>query len=169
MRSLLLSLVLLFPSALMAQEAAPKPDLELDRFEQQMVEQCNAFRQRCGLRPLRPVKWLMDRARGHCKWMATANSMTHASGVQENIAAGQPDPVSVTNTWINSGGHNANMRTGADCIGVAAYRASNGTIYWCQQFASEPKPQAAVTAAPVVQNYQPVYNYGGGRRGRRGR
>jgi uncharacterized protein YkwD len=48
----------------------------------------------------------------------------------ENIAMGQPDPVSVTQDWYNSNGHRANMLNGGyRFIGVGYY---NGM--WTQQF-----------------------------------
>jgi uncharacterized protein YkwD len=109
---------------------------ELAPHEKLMVEECNKFRARCGLPALKPAPWLMSRARQHCRWMLS-NGMVHSAGVAENIAAGQPGVYSVTNTWINSSGHNANMRGGHTHIGVAGYQAPNGGTYWVQQFGGE--------------------------------
>lgn len=133
----------LFVFALVLCAATVARGEELARHEQLMVEQCNAFRARSGLPALKPAPWLMSRARQHCRWMLS-NGMIHSSGVAENIAAGQPGVYSVTNTWINSAGHNANMRGGHTHIGVAGYTAPNGSTYWVQQFGSESGSPAAV-------------------------
>ena len=116
---------------------------ELATHEKSMVEQCNEFRARSGLPALKPAPWLMSRARQHCRWMLS-NGMVHSAGVAENIATGQSSVNSVTNTWINSPGHNANMRGGHSHIGVAGYLAPNGATYWVQQFGGEAGSPAAV-------------------------
>ena len=123
--------------------AAAASGEELAKHEALMVEQCNAFRAKCGLPALKPAPWLMARARQHCRWMLS-NGMVHSAGVAENIAMGQPGVYSVTNTWINSSGHNANMRGGHSHIGVAGYQAPNGATYWVQQFGGEAGSPAAV-------------------------
>lgn len=133
----------LFVFALAVCAAAAARGEELASHEKLMVEQCNAFRARCGLPALTPAPWLMSRARQHCRWMFS-NGMVHSSGVAENIAMGQPGVYSVTNTWINSPGHNANMRGGHSHIGVAGYLAPGGTTYWVQQFGGEAGSPAAV-------------------------
>ena len=38
-------------------------------------------------------------------------------------------------SWMNSSGHRANILSSSySKIGVAAYTANDGTVYWCQQF-----------------------------------
>lgn len=125
----------LFAFALAVALAAPvvADEFELAPHEKQMVAECNAYRARCGLPALVPAPWLMQRARSHCRWMLS-NGMIHSRGVAENIAYGQPGVLSVTRTWINSGGHAANMRGGHTHIGVAGYTSPQGSPYWCQQF-----------------------------------
>lgn len=110
--------------------------VEVSETEAGMLTHLNAFRKRVGIAPLVITENLMQRARGHAGWMARNSSMTHSSGIQENIAMGQRSTSEVTNVWINSSGHNANMRTGAKEAGVACAVASNGTRFWCQQFAT---------------------------------
>lgn len=54
----------------------------------------------------------------------------------ENIAAGQPTPDSVMNSWKNSAGHNANiLRTGQNQIGIGCFE-NNGILFWVQLFGS---------------------------------
>ena len=49
---------------------------------------------------------------------------------------GQNSPQEALNSWMNSSGHRANiLNSGYGRIGVAAYRSSSGTTFWCQQFA----------------------------------
>jgi hypothetical protein len=101
----------------------------------------------------------MERARSHAAWMAANHSMTHSAGIQENIAMGQQSPQAVTNVWINSSGHNVNMRTHNRECGVACAVSSGGTRFWCQQFATGSLkwkvgaiPRAAVNATKAVVN-----------------
>ena len=147
MRTILLGLPILRFVAVFATLFAAWPatadDASLAPHEAAMVAQCNEFRAQQGLRPLVPARWLMERARSHTRWML-GHGMIHSSGVQENIAMGQPGVASVTQTWINSAGHNANMRTGATHIGVAGYLSPNGTPFWCQQFGGPTGNPAAV-------------------------
>ena len=133
----------LFVFALVLGAAAVASGEELAHHEKLMIEKCNEFRARCGLPALKPAPWLMSRSRQHCRWMLS-NGMIHSAGVAENIAMGQPGVESVTNTWINSPGHNANMRGGHTHIGVAGYTAPSGATYWVQQFGGEAGSPAAV-------------------------
>ena len=55
----------------------------------------------------------------------------------ENIAAGQPDPESVFEAWMNSPGHRANiLNPKLKEIGIAFVRGGTYGIYWAQEFAS---------------------------------
>ena len=95
----------------------------------------NAERIRNGLEPLLIDQNLINSARRQAAWMTNNQTMQHGNaGVAENIAMGQPNPASVLQSWMNSSGHRANILGGYTKIGVAAFQAPNGTIYWCQQF-----------------------------------
>lgn len=104
--------------------------------EQQIIHFTNLERAKHGLPPLKADERLLKSARKHTVWMTSRRSLTHTSaGVAENIAYGQDSAREVVRSWMNSSGHRANIlsrRHGR--IGVAAYVASNGRIYWCQQF-----------------------------------
>jgi uncharacterized protein YkwD len=104
--------------------------------EAEIVAHTNAQRARYGLPPLAICPNLMNSARQHCSWMASANSLSHTrAAVAENIAAGQNSPAEAMNSWMNSSGHRANILGGGySTIGVAAFTGSNGQTYWCQQF-----------------------------------
>lgn len=57
------------------------------------------------------------------------------SAAGENIAYGQRTPQEVMNAWMNSPGHRANILSAVYTqIGVGAAKASNGTLYWTQEF-----------------------------------
>jgi uncharacterized protein YkwD len=100
-----------------------------------LIELTNAERRRYGLSPLTIDKSLLDSARGHCYWMASARSLQHTSAaVAENIAMGQGSCAEAVRDWMNSPGHRANMLGSYSRIGMAAYQTSDGTIYWCLQF-----------------------------------
>jgi uncharacterized protein YkwD len=53
----------------------------------------------------------------------------------ENIAAGYPTAAAVTDGWMNSPGHRANiMNPEFNCVGVGVYE-HQGRLYWTQLFA----------------------------------
>ncbi len=105
----------------------------LDDVAWQMVCECNRYRQAHALPPLQPSRGLLRTAFQHSWNMRNRYGFRHGgtSGWSgENIAMGQPDPVSVTRDWYNSSGHRANMlNRGYRYIGVAYH---NGM--WTQQF-----------------------------------
>lgn len=104
--------------------------------EAQIIKFTNAERAKHGLSPLKADAQLLKSARSHAMWMTTRRTLTHTrQAVAENIALGQQSAREVVRSWMNSSGHRANIlsrRHGR--IGVAAYVANNGQIYWCQQF-----------------------------------
>lgn len=116
--------------------AAESSEDDLLEIEKNIIAHTNAERARYGLPPLEPDNRLMSTARRHCAWMASRRNMVHGRyGVAENIAMGQPHSQSVVRSWMNSSGHRANiLNRGHRKIGVAAYRAASGVIFWCQQF-----------------------------------
>lgn len=76
-------------------------------------------------------------------------------GAGENIAEGFPDAQSVVNAWLNSAGHKANIENSAYvATGLGVAEASNGAIYWVQDFGvvadsgSPPPPPPTTTSAP---------------------
>jgi uncharacterized protein YkwD len=117
------------------QPAAQEPPA-LHPIEARVVEKTNAHRIRRGLRPLVVDPHLLRSARQHAAWMTRRRSMVHTSKpVAENIAMGQRSSGEVLTSWMNSSGHRANILNASYTrIGVAAYTAPDGTIYWCQQF-----------------------------------
>jgi uncharacterized YkwD family protein len=57
------------------------------------------------------------------------------SAAGENIAYGQRTAQEVMNSWMNSAGHRANILSSTYThIGVGVAKASNGTLYWTQEF-----------------------------------
>jgi uncharacterized protein YkwD len=130
-----LMMLLLTTAQLRATEATPV-SLDLHEVEAKLIAKTNEMRARNGLHPLAISDSLMQSARRHTAWMCNTYTFAHGNaGVPENIAMGQHSVDSAISSWMNSPGHRANMLSGSySQIGVAAYRANNGTIYWCQQF-----------------------------------
>jgi len=119
-----------------APAAKQAPRVALHPVESKVVAETNQQRARYGLAPLKVDTWLVKSARQHTAWMTNSRSLTHTNqNVGENIAMGQSSSTEVVQDWMNSSGHRANILNGSYTrIGVAAYRAPDGTVYWCQQF-----------------------------------
>lgn len=116
---------------------APQAEkLDLHAIETAIIERTNQERARYGLPPLQVDGQLINSARGHAIWMTSAHRLQHTSAaVAENIAMGQTTADQVVNDWMRSPGHRANiLNRSYRRIGAAAYRATNGTVFWCQQF-----------------------------------
>ena len=127
------------PNAVKAQTKPEGPaakTLELYPVEHLIVQHTNAERKRHGLAPLEVDKHLVNSARTHATWMTTRQALQHTKGpVAENIAYGQESAAEVVRSWMRSPGHRATLlNRGHRRIGVAAFVARNGRIYWCQQF-----------------------------------
>jgi uncharacterized protein YkwD len=112
------------------------PQVDLIPVEKAIVDGTNAQRARYGLPPLTLDPALERTARTHAAWMTNSHSLQHSSiGVAENIAWGQRTADQAMADWMNSSGHRANiLNPSYRRIGVAAYTASDGSCYWCQQF-----------------------------------
>jgi uncharacterized protein YkwD len=112
------------------------PQLELMVIEENIIKYTNAQRQRYGLPALVMDENLVRSARQHAIWMASNRTLQHTRQmVAENIAMGYHSSHAAVQGWMNSSGHRANILNGSyRRIGVAAYQAHDGSIYWCQQF-----------------------------------
>jgi uncharacterized protein YkwD len=110
--------------------------LVLHPVEERIVEKTNQERRRHGLPPLAIDGQLVRSARRHTAWMTRSRTLRHTSAaVGENIAMGQNSTQEALRSWMSSSGHRANILSPSFTrIGVAAYVAKDGTIYWCQQF-----------------------------------
>lgn len=111
-------------------------EVALYPIEKEVIRATNAERARYGVPPLRIDRSLVQTARAHTVWMARYRTLQHTQiGVAENIAMGQRTSAEVVQSWMESPGHRANLLNPSyRRIGVAAYAAADGTIYWCQQF-----------------------------------
>ena len=107
---------------------------------------------------LPPLIWNSDlaaAAHAHCADMAERNYFSHNTpegltpfdriknmGIRytaaaENLAAGQPDPKSVVDAWMNSSSHRENiLDPKLKEVGIAFVRGGAYGIYWAQEFAS---------------------------------
>ncbi|WP_326825209.1 CAP domain-containing protein [Streptosporangium sp. NBC_01756] len=125
--------------------------------ENEVLRLVNAERAKGGCQPLKHDAQLRKAAYDHSADMAAQNYFSHTSkdgrsfmdriraagftggsGWAENIAAGQATPAAVTNSWMNSPGHKANiMNCKFTLIGVGVAKGSQGyKIYWTQDFAA---------------------------------
>ena len=114
-----------------------------------VVERTNAVRAQHGLAPLTIHPQLVQAAQAHSNDQAAHQRMSHTgsdgssladrvdatgyswSGIAENVAAGQRTAEWVTDAWLGSPGHRANMLNGELVhIGVAVAFSSGGTPYW---------------------------------------
>jgi uncharacterized protein YkwD len=119
-----------------AKAATAKKPTEAMQHEVKMVERMNAERKRFRLRPLRMDFGLLFSARRHARWMSRSGNLQHTTAqVGENIAMGQRSTAEVTQDWMNSPGHRANMlHTEYTRVGAAAHRLAGGRTYWVLQF-----------------------------------
>ncbi|MBM7618560.1 putative YkwD family protein [Bacillus tianshenii] len=122
--------------------------------EWEVYKNVNQERQKQNLSPLRLHVQLGEVARIKSKDMHDNQYFSHTSptygspfdmlasfgldywSAGENIAAGQPDPSSVMNSWMNSQGHKANiLSVNYTHIGVGHHYGSKGyRNYWTQMF-----------------------------------
>ena len=120
-----------------------------------VIDLVNAERAKAGCSALRSDPRLAAAAQGHSADMAARDYFSHDtpegvsfatrisnagyqwSGAAENIAAGQRDAASVMSSWMNSSGHKANiLNCGYQDIGVGVAAATDGKLYWTQDFGS---------------------------------
>lgn len=125
---------------------------------QQVVALVNSHRQQLGLSTLNVSPTLTKSAAWKAAHMAEYQYMQHddpappvartvaqrldacgypgdTSGWGENIAYGFQTAQDVMNAWLNSPGHKANIENASyRAIGVGAATATNGSVYWTQDF-----------------------------------
>jgi uncharacterized YkwD family protein/spore coat assembly protein SafA len=122
-------------------------------YEQQVFTLCNQIRRQNGL-PALTMNWQLERmARIKSQDMRDKHYFSHQSptygspftmmksfGIYftyagENIAAGQPDPKSVVNSWMASPGHRANiLNKNYTQIGVGYASGGSYGTYWTEDF-----------------------------------
>ncbi len=128
------------PQPTPAKPAPEKPaaaaKLDLNEFEQGIIDGTNAQRAKHGLPALEIDPDLQEQARQHASWMTRNQRLQHTSAaVGENIAWNQQTVEEAVNAWMNSSGHRANiLNPGYRFIGASAYTATDGSVYWCEQF-----------------------------------
>jgi uncharacterized protein YkwD len=125
---------------------------ELTSEERDVVDLTNRERSARGLPALRPDPKLFAAARMYSAVMARFDRLGHSvdgsglggrvnsagygwSSCAENVAAGQQSPSEAIGSWMNSGGHRANLLGGHTDIGIGIATSANGTRYWAQVFA----------------------------------
>ncbi|WP_242620532.1 CAP domain-containing protein [Senegalia massiliensis] len=134
----------------------PKPSVPTSssrQFELEVIKLVNIERQKVGLVNVTESKSLTNVARYKSKDMITYNYFSHQSptygspfnmikkfGITykhagENLAAGQPTPESVVNSWMNSPSHKKNiLSNNFTKIGIGYIKDDNGYPFWTQMF-----------------------------------
>ncbi|KAI9596638.1 CAP domain-containing protein [Syncephalis fuscata] len=117
----------------------------------------NKFRHENGLAPLGLDTGLIAASQKHSQLMADTRTMEHQlsgepdlfprinsvtsqtkwTGVAENIAYGQKDEETVTDTWIKSPGHRANMLGTYTHFGGGMSVGDDNLKYWTQDFGND--------------------------------
>ena len=145
----------------------PPVDDTMTQEEEDLFKAHNDTRALYGARPLAISLELSRAARGHAKWMADHNRMSHtgANGstlgtrlkdagyaygaAGENIAAGYNSVPSVMDGWIDSPGHRANMlKDSFEHVGLAVAVSSSGQKYWCVNFGRPLAQGAQIRSIP---------------------
>lgn len=130
-------------------------------WQDQMLTSLNSLRADKGLKPLAMCKPLTSAAQKYAKTMATQNFFSHdgkdgstagdriqsagynwrnsstATGIAENIAAGQVSVIQVMKDWKKSTGHYKNMTNSKFThvgFGMAENKKSSYQKYWVQNF-----------------------------------
>jgi uncharacterized protein YkwD len=142
-------------------DLGPKPDTQPppvgqcgNAYETEVLQLVNAERAKLGKAPLECALDAGAVARNYSKYMCEARFFSHTgqdgsspwsrlqdAGVTfksagENIAAGQKNPASVMNSWMNSSGHRANILGNYTHLGTGYHACSGGKYpsYWTQNF-----------------------------------
>ncbi len=139
-------------------------------FESEVIDLVNVERAAEGLPPLSYNASLAAAARGHSEDMGLQNYFSHTgldgrsaadrvtdagytwNYVGENIAAGQPTPEDVIETWMASDGHRANILNPNFCdigVGYAYVASSTYRHYWTQNFGR----RSGVSSCPQIPTY----------------
>jgi uncharacterized repeat protein (TIGR02543 family) len=87
-------------------------------------------------------------------WFTAADAIGGISILAENIAAGYRSAEDVTNGWMNSPGHRANiLDPDLKEIGVGCFVDQNGYISWAQFFGNRTTPPVASQPANVTETF----------------
>jgi uncharacterized protein YkwD len=167
----------LAPAEAVVGNCTPQPSwgTDLTSAEQQVITLVNQHRTAMGLSTLVPASSLVASAEWKSMDMAGYQYLAHDdpapvarsitdrfaacgyptnAGWGENIAYGYVDAPSVMNAWLSDPGHKANIENPSwTTIGVGVAQASNGLIFWTQDFGTtgaSAAPPSSDTTPPSV-------------------
>ncbi|GGX21665.1 CAP domain-containing protein [Aquimarina muelleri] len=116
----------------------------------EILKLVNEYRSEKGLKPLIKNNTAEELAIDHTRYMISKGRISHdngdqkfkalqekenATGMAENVAAGQESAQSVVTSWLNSSaGHRENIEGNYTHIGIAAIKDENGKYYYTQLF-----------------------------------
>jgi uncharacterized protein YkwD len=140
-----------------------------------LLAEHNAYRQEKGASPLCFNGKLNKAAEDFCGYMAVSNDFSHTSKngsqpqnrtaaagyegsfIGENIAEGYPDVAAVMMGWINSPGHEKNIRNpDYQHVGLGVCNNNSGPMYWVAVFAASSKEACAGGEAPALLTAKPT-------------
>jgi hypothetical protein len=145
-------------------------EFKLTDEEQAVLQATNAQREKDKLPALKANPQLALAAREHSEQMARMQVLGHTLdkkspsdrvnetgykylSVGENVAANQPTPEAVVESWMNSPGHRANiLNKHYTEIGVGIARAKHGEPYYTQVFGRPTSAGATAQASFTVTN-----------------
>ena len=130
------------------QPRAEPESITPNNIAQQLLKLHNKEREIKGRPPLSLNHQLNDYAQKHADWMAQHNKLQHSDikdlqhipnlqlvTVGENIAWRQQNPLEVTNAWMHSSGHQANILNWFFTqVGFGVAYDHKGEPYWCTVF-----------------------------------
>jgi hypothetical protein len=161
---------LLIALATAALWAAAADEFRLTDEEQAVLKATNAQREKNKLPALKANPQLAAAAHEHSEQMAKMQVLGHTIdnkslsdrvkeigykylSIGENVAANQPTPEAVVDSWMKSPGHRANiLNKHYTEIGVGIARDKNGAPYYTQVFGRPMSAGAAVQASFTVTN-----------------
>ena len=148
-------------------------------FESEVIDLVNVERAAEGLPPLSTDASLASAARAHSEDMGLQDYFSHTSldgrspadritdagyswnYMGENIAAGQPTPEDVIDSWMASDGHRANILNPNFCdigVGYAYVAGSTYGHYWTQDFGR----RSGVSSCPEIPTFTITASAGAG-------
>lgn len=130
---------------------SPYSAAQTSRFEEQILQYVNAYRQSKNLPPIEMNAAISTEAIKHSTAMAGGKTpfghdgfddragsikrqLSSAKKFAENVAYGHLDAKQVVDVWLNSPGHRRNIEGPYNVTGIGTAKRDDGTIFFTQLF-----------------------------------